>query len=259
MSLESRHALVCGASAGIGRAAALALASLGARVTVLARRRELLESLLPELRQAGAPEAGVLVADLDDRAALRQQMESCLARHGAVHILVNNSGGPPPGPALEASDAEFETAFGRIVLAARLLVRLVLPGMRDAGFGRIVNVLSTSVREPIADLGAGNTMRGAMAAWTKTVAGELPPGITINNVLPGATATQRLHALAAVRGARTGASADDVEAAWGRETPEGRIADPSEIAAAIAFLATPAASYIRGVSLAVDGGRMRSI
>lgn len=259
LSLESRHALVCGASSGIGRAAALAIASLGARVSVLARRRDALEDLLPQLRETGAPEAHAIVADLEDRRGLEREIEIHLAARGPVHVLVNNTGGPPAGEILQADAAAYEQAFGRILLAAQLLVRLVLPGMRGAGFGRIVNILSVSVREPIPNLGVGNTIRGAMAGWSKTLSRELPPGITVNNVLPGYTATERLKELSDAISARTGRSHADIEAEWKREIPEGRLADPGEIAAAVAFLASPAAAYIRGISLAVDGGRMRSI
>jgi len=259
LSLAHRHALVCGATAGIGRAAAQALASLGASVTVLARRSQLLADLRPELRAAGAPASRALPADLDDRARLTPAIQRLLAEHGPVHVLVTNSGGPPAGRLLDADDKAFEAAIGRILLAAQRLVQLVLPGMQTAGFGRIVNVLSLSVREPIANLGVGNTVRGAMAAWAKTLAGELPPGITINNVLPGYTATERLWSLADGMAERAGSTREAITAAWVRDVPEGRLGEPGEIAAAIAFLASPAAAYVRGQSLAVDGGRIRSL
>lgn len=259
LALDTRHALVCGASAGIGRAAALALAGLGARVTVLARRRAALEALLPALRQAGAADAGLLVADLDDRDALATVVREGLRDRGPIQILINNSGGPTPGPVLESNAAQFDAGFTRVLHSARTLVELALPQMRDAGYGRIVNVLSTSVREPIANLGVGNTVRGAMASWAKTLSRELPPGITVNNVLPGYTATERLVELARVTAERTGQSIEAIEDEWRREVPEGRLAEPREIGAVIAFLCTPAAAYVRGQSLAVDGGRMRSI
>jgi len=259
LSLAGRHALVCGASAGIGRASALALASLGARVTVLARRSDALHALLPQLREAGAADAHALAADQEDRASLEAMVTALLVTRGAVHVLVNNTGGPPGGPALDAEPAQFERALGRILFSAQLLVRLCLPGMRDARYGRIVNILSTSVREPIPNLAVGNTIRAAMGGWTKTLANELPPGVTINNVLPGYTSTERLADLAQATAKRTGRPLADVEADWKREIPEGRFADPSEIGNVVAFLCSPAAAYVRGVSLAVDGGRMRGI
>lgn len=259
LSLTGRHALVGGASKGIGRAAALALAGLGARVTVLARSRDQLEALLPALREAGAPEAFALAADLDDRAGLATALDVHLAEHGPVQLLVHNTGGPPAGPILQASEADFLQAFGRHLLAGHLLVQRLLPGMRAAGYGRVVNVISTSVREPIPNLGVSNTIRAAVAAWAKTLSRELPPGVTINSVLPGYTDTERLHGLAAAVAAKQGKTAAEVEAGWRAVTPEGRLGRPEETAAAIAFLCSPAAAFVRGVVLPVDGGRLQSI
>lgn len=258
-SLHGRHALVCGASAGIGRASALALAAAGARVTALARNAPALTALLPELLRAGAPQARFVAADLDDLPAAVVAVEALLAEHGPVQVLVNNTGGPPSGPLLEASLEDFVRAFRRHVGAAHTLTRLLLPGMRAAGYGRIINVISTSVREPIQGLGVSNTIRGAMASWAKTLSKELPPGITVNNVLPGFTATERLEALKHSMAQRQNTAPAAVEQTWLASVPEGRLGRPEEIAAAIAFLAAPAAAYVRGVSLAVDGGRLNSI
>lgn len=258
-SLEGRHALVCGASAGIGRAAALALAERGAQITALARGAEKLGSLVPQLLAAGAPAARPLAQDLEDRDALVRSVEALVREHGAVHVLVNNTGGPPSGPILAAEPGDFLKAFERHLLAAHVLLQTLLPGMHEAGYGRIVNVISTSVREPIPNLGVSNTIRGAMASWAKTVSRELPPGVTINNVLPGFTDTERLGELKASISKRTGKSPEEVQAAWLATVPEGRLGAPEELAAAIAFLASPAAGFIRGVSLPVDGGRLNSI
>lgn len=257
--LAGRHALVCGASKGIGRASALALAERGASVSLLARSRGQLEAVAEQALARGAPAARVLVADLDDHAALEGQLTEHLAAYGPIHVLVNNTGGPPGGPLLDAAPEAFETALRRHVLAAHLLVRLTLPGMREAGYGRIVNVLSTSVREPIDNLGVSNTIRAAVAGWAKTLSRELPPGVTINNILPGYTDTERLATLASSAGERTGRTADEVRQGWIATVPEGRLGLPEELAAAVAFLASPAAAYVRGVSLPVDGGRLRSI
>jgi len=258
LSLSGRRALVCGASAGIGQAAALALAGCGASVVVLARRADRLEALLPALEAAGAPSARALVADLDDREGLRAKV-TALLESGPVHVLVNNTGGPPGGPLLKASESELLTALGRHLLASHLLAQLLVPGMEAAGYGRIINVISTSVREPIPNLGVSNTTRGAVASWAKTLSRELPQGVTINNVLPGFTDTERLDGLRAAVAARTGKSLDEAQAAWMAQVPEGRLGRPEELAAAIAFLASPAGAFIRGVSLPVDGGRLRGI
>ncbi|MEM7352617.1 MAG: SDR family oxidoreductase [Acidobacteriota bacterium] len=258
-ALRSRHALVCGASAGIGRAAALALAGLGAEVTALARSRDALERLMPELERAGSPRARFVVADHDDRPRLKTAIEGLTQREGAVHVLINNSGGPPPGPILEACEEDFLTALGRHLLANHLLVQLTLPGMRQAGYGRIVNIISTSVREPLPGLGVSNTTRGAVASWAKTLSRELPPGVTINNLLPGFTATERLGSLRQRLAQQNETSEETIQARWESTIPEGRIGRPEELGAVIAFLASPQASYLRGVSLPVDGGRLQSI
>jgi 3-oxoacyl-[acyl-carrier protein] reductase len=257
--LQGRRALVCGASAGIGRATALALAARGAQVIGLARRADRLAALADAIGAAGMPALVPLVADLDDRPALIAAVRAELERGGPVHVLINNAGGPPGGPLLQADDAAFVHAFGRHLLAPQALLRLLVPGMAAAGFGRVVNVLSTSVYEPIAGLGVSNTVRAAVAGWAKTLADELPPGVTINNLLPGFTDTERLGELARARASAAGSAPDAVRAAWVGAVPEGRLADPAETAAAIAFLCSPEAGYIRGVSLPVDGGRLRGI
>ncbi len=257
--LDGHHALVCGASAGIGRAAALALAAKGATTTVLARTRSALDALAPRLIDAGAPAAHILVADLDDRADLEDRVRDHLGAQGPISILVNNAGGPAPGPLLEADDDAFLRAFGRHVLASHRLTRLLVPGMTECGYGRIINVVSTSVREPLPGLGVSNTIRGAVAAWSKTLANELPPGITINNVLPGFTDTVRLKALLARVAKASHRAPEAVMAEWRAQVPEGRIGQAEELGAVIAFLASPAASYVRGTNIPVDGGRLNSL
>lgn len=257
--LAGRRALVCGASRGIGRATALALAGLGAEVLALARDRDRLEALLPELRARGASAAHAVVADLDDRDALEATVADRVATHGAIHVVVINTAGPPGGLLLDAQEPAFEEAFGRHLLAPHRIVRQVLPGMKAAGYGRFIQVLSTSVREPIPNLGVSNMMRAAAAAWAKTLSRELPPGVTINNVLPGYTETDRLVEIGRAASARTGRTVDEIRAGWKAETPEGRLASPDEIAAAIAFLASPAAAFVRGATLPVDGGRLKGI
>lgn len=177
-----------------------------------------------------------------------------------MHILVNNAGGPPGGPLIEAEAGAFRKGFERLLIAAHLITQHVVPGMREAEYGRIINVISTSVREPIPGLGVSNTIRAACAGWAKTLSRELAPyGITINNILPGFTATDRLASLFEARAERSGKSRENVERDALAGVPVGRFAEPGEIASAVAFLAGPDAGYITGTSLAVDGGRLHGL
>lgn len=260
LDLTGKHALVCGGTQGIGLATAQALARMGADVTLLARREERLRALAAQLPRPGpAQEHGWIAADAADTAALRSQVEA-LASGKPVHVLVNNSGGPPPGPVHGAEIAAFEAAYRQHLLANHVLAEAVIPGMERDGYGRIVNVISTSVKEPIAGLGVSNTTRWAVASWAKTLASEVArKGITVNNVLPGSTQTPRIEQIIQTTASRTGRSREDVEADMVAAIPMGRFARPEETAAAIAFLCSPAAAYITGINLPVDGGRTRSL
>lgn len=260
IDLIGRHALVCGASQGIGRACAIELAKLGADVTVLARHAEALQRVIDDLpRTHAAQHHGYISADSGDTEGLHAQIEALTAA-GPVHILVNNSGGPPPGPVHGTSTDAFLDAYRQHLLADHVLAETVIPGMRQDGYGRIVNIISTSVKEPIAGLGVSNTTRWAVASWAKTLAGELAPfGITVNNVLPGSTHTPRIEQIIATRAQKNGKPQADIQRAMIAEIPLGRFAEPAEIAAAVAFLASPAAGYITGINLPVDGGRTRSL
>lgn len=260
LELTGRHAIVCGASHGIGQASAIELARLGASVTLLARSREALEAALTTLPKFGDAQAhGLVVADMNDHAALRARIEDLVATR-PVQIVVNNTGGPPGGPAHTAALDDFRIAFNQHLMAAQIVLQAVMPAMRDAGWGRIVNVISTSVKEPIRNLGVSNTIRGAVASWAKTLATELGPfGITVNNVLPGYTRTQRLEQILGERVRATGKTEAEVAKAMLASVPAGRFAEASEIAAVVAFLASPAAGYVNGINVPVDGGRMQSL
>jgi 3-oxoacyl-[acyl-carrier protein] reductase len=253
--LLGKKALVCGASAGIGAATARALAERGASIVGVARRPDRLAEVMGSLAGTGHE---AMVADLDDRDAFFRKVTDVL-RSGPITICINNTGGPPGGPILEAAATLFVETFARHVLVAQGLAQLLVPGMQQQGYGRIVNVISTSVREPIAGLGVSNTIRGAMASWAKSLANEVGPNVTVNNVLPGFTETERLEGLADARAAKTGKDRAQVYREYAAAVPEGRLAQPEELAAAIAFLVSPEAAYIRGVSLPVDGGRMKAI
>ncbi|MGO4549978.1 SDR family oxidoreductase [Lysobacter sp. 2RAF19] len=259
LDLTGKHALVCGASEGIGRAAARELALLGADVTLLARRADVLETLANELPRKDGQQHGWISADVLETDRLHAQAQALCAGK-PVHILVNNTGGPPGGQLNTAQSDAFERAFRQHLLANQALVQAVLPGMRAARFGRIVNVISTSVKEPIAGLGVSNTIRGAVANWSKTLATEIGgDGITVNNVLPGYTRTQRLDQILGDRAKATGQTEEAIARGMLATVPAARFADAAELGAVIAFLCAPAAGYINGVNLPVDGGRTKSL
>lgn len=256
MDLHGKHALVCGASQGIGLAAAKALAELGARCTLMARNEQSLVAALETLPGEGH---SIAVADFSDAEAVSVAAGS-VVHLAAVDILINNTGGPPGGPAHAADPEEFLAAFNQHLVCNQRLVRAVLPGMRAAGGGRIVNVISTSVKQPLDGLGVSNTVRGAVANWAKTLANELgPDGITVNNVLPGATKTARLTQIVEAKSAKTGVPVDQVLNTMAQAVPLRRLGEAHEIGAAIAFLCSPAAAYISGINLPVDGGRTRCL
>lgn len=259
LKINGRHALVCGASQGIGRAAAIALARLGATVTLVARSETNLREALNEVVSISDQHHQCLTADFSKPDEVRARFQSWLSEHPA-DILINNAGGPPPGPIVDAEGEAFLSGMRSHLLTSQYLVQAALPGMRQSGYGRVINIISTSVYEPIPGLGVSNTVRAAMAAWAKTLAGEIgPEGFTVNNVLPGFTATGRLDRLIEGRAEASGLTQAEVADSMRSTVPMARFADPAEIANAIAFLASPAAAYITGVSLAVDGGRLKSL
>ncbi|WP_449427947.1 SDR family NAD(P)-dependent oxidoreductase [Rhodanobacter umsongensis] len=260
LDLSGHHALVCGASQGIGRASAIELAELGANVTLLARSADTLKTVAGNLpRTHAGQQHDWRSVDMLDTAGLRT-IAGDIAAKQPVQILINNTGGPPGGAAHAATPEAFEAAFRQHLLASQTLLQTLLPGMRASGYGRIVNVISTSVKEPIAGLGVSNTVRAAMAGWAKTLSAELAAdGITVNNVLPGFTRTQRLDGLLAAQAAASGRSEEEIARGMLATVPARRFGEASEIAAVIAFLCTPAAAYVNGVSIAVDGGRTRAL
>ncbi len=260
IKLGGIRALVCGASQGIGRAAARTLAEQGASVTLTARNEQALAEVCGDLAGGEGQQHDWFAADFDQPEALECLIRERVADQGPFQILVNNSGGPPGGPAHTAERDAYTTAFQRHLICNQILLQALLPGMRESGYGRIINIISTSVKEPIPGLGVSNTVRGAVASWAKTIAHELAPdGITVNNVLPGFTRTDRLKKLFEGKAEKTGKDFAQVEAEALTQVPMGRFGEAEEVAAAIGFLASPAAAYITGHSIPVDGGRTRSI
>ncbi|MEM6764948.1 MAG: SDR family oxidoreductase [Bacteroidota bacterium] len=259
INLQGKKAFVCGSTQGIGRATAVELASLGAEIVLVARNESMLQEVVKELPAAASQDHQYLVADFTQPELLREVIDNFLADATPIHILINNTGGPPGGPITEATSEQFLRAFQMHLLCNQILAQAVLPGMKKVGYGRIIQIISTSVKEPIPGLGVSNTTRGAVNSWAMTLAVEVAPfGITVNNVLPGFTKTTRLFDLIKVRAKEAGISYEDMTQQWEQSIPAARFADPEETAAAIAFLASPSAAYINGVNLPVDGGRLKS-
>lgn len=258
-NITGLNALVTGASEGIGRATALKLASEGAKVTVISRSTEKLIQLVKALDDLNGGGNSYTSTDLGNTASLRESA-NMLANNRDYSIVINNNAGPKAGPLAEADPQEIIDGITGHVVAAQVLLKAVLPGMKRSGYGRIVNIISTSVKAPIAGLGVSNTVRGAMANWAKTLAGELgSDGITVNNVLPGFTSTGRLDSLINGKANKGNISTDDVRENMKAGIPLGRFASPEETAEAVYFLCSPQAAYINGVNLPVDGGRLQSL
>ncbi len=259
LSLEGKYAVICGSTQGIGLAIAEELALLGAHCTLMSRNENSLASAVQNLDISLRQQHQYLVADFDKPDDVRKAIEKHV-KELPVHILVNNSGGPPSGPIIEAKEEDFLSAFNQHLVCNHILAKAVVPSMKKENFGRIINVISTSVRIPLKNLGVSNTIRGAVASWAKTMANELGQfNITVNNVLPGFTSTKRLSTLIDTMAKKANSGVDSVEKNMLNEVPMKRFAEASEIAAVAAFLASPAASYVNGVSIPVDGGRTGSI
>ena len=260
ISLEGKNAVVCGSSQGIGKAIALQFAASGANVVLVARNETALRNVLRELNASKKQNHNIIVADFSEPELLREKMQNFVSENKPVHILVNNTGGPKGGEANKADAKEFENAFRNHLICNQVMVQSVLEGMKHEKYGRIINIISTSVKQPIKGLGVSNTIRGAVAAWAKTLASELAPfGITVNNILPGATKTERLFSLIKTRAQTYGITEEESTNEWLNDIPAGRFAEPEELAYAAAFLASPLAAYINGINLPVDGGRLQTL
>lgn len=258
--LSGKTAIVSGSTQGIGKAAAIELANMGASLVLIARNEEKLKSTVVELSTSQNQKHTYIVADFSKPDMLKTAMINYVANGGKANILINNTGGPKGGAIKDAPIEEFLSAFNQHLICNHILVQALYPLMKEDAFGRIINIISTSVKQPLPNLGVSNTIRGAVANWSKTLANELGGfGITVNNVLPGATNTSRLQTIAQIKADQFNETVDDVFAEMASESPMKRIAQPEEVAAAIAFLASPAASYINGINVPVDGGRTKSL
>ncbi|MGG9962977.1 SDR family oxidoreductase [Ferruginibacter sp. SUN106] len=256
LDLSGKTALVCGSTQGLGYATAAELALLGCNIILFARNKEKLIDATASLAKKDNQKHNYLVADFTDTTAVKNVIAD-FVKTNTIHILINNTGGPAGGPALNATTDEFIQAFNNHLINNHHLTQAVVPGMKAAGFGRIVNIISTSVKIPLAGLGVSNTIRGAVASWAKTLATELGPfGITVNNVLPGFTKTSRADYVIGKKAKDTGKTEEQILAELVAEIPAGRIGQPEEFGAAVAFLCSPAAAYINGINVPVDGGRL---
>src|SRR5699024_3082477 len=259
INLKNKKALVCDSTSSIGKAIAIELAISGASVTLLARNENKLKKGLESLPSSDNQTHTYAVADFQNPKEILQIAKK-LSKEQTYHILINNTGGPKGGALLNASNDEFIEAFTMHILANQTLAQHIVPGMKKLGYGRIINIISTSVKQPIDGLGVSNTIRGAMGSWSKTMANELGQyGITVNNVLPGFTATQRLDEIIKTRAKRDAITEEKVAEQMKSQVPAKRFASPNEVAYAAVFLSSPVAQYINGVNLPVDGGRTKSL
>ena len=257
LSLRNKKAVVCGSTQGIGRAIAEELASQGVNLILIARDKEALEDVIKKLDKSLGQIHHYMCIDFSDE-NFENKINDLSSNN--IDILINNTGGPAAGPITDANQDDFLLAFRMHLLNNQILVQKVIDGMKKNSFGRIINIISTSVKAPIPGLGVSNTIRAAVANWAKTLSLELGPyGITVNNVLPGFTSTNRLKSLIEKKSVILGKSISDVETEMKNTVPLKRFGKASEVANAVVFLSSPAASYINGINLPVDGGRTASL
>jgi 3-oxoacyl-[acyl-carrier protein] reductase len=260
LGLEGKTALVAASSRGLGRAVAEELAKEGANLVICARTLAPLEEAGQWIHDATGVEVVAVPADLTDPADIDRVMETALADFNKIDILVTNTGGPPPGPFESHSVEAWNTAVEQNLHSVLNLTRAVLPGMKKAGWGRIINITSVAVKQPIDGLILSNAVRAAVTGFAKTLANEVASsGITVNNVMPGYTKTERLDGLAANISETQGITVEEAFARWEGQSPMGRIGEPNELAALVAFLASERASFITGTSIPVDGGYIQAL
>jgi len=259
LSLDGKNAVVCGSTQGIGLAIAEELALLGANCTLMARNEAALKTAVHNLDIALRQQHNYLVADFSKPDEVRSVIEKHVLSH-PVHILINNTGGPPQGAIVDATEDAFLDAFNQHLICNHILTKAVIPSMKKGNYGRIINIISISVKIPLKNLGVSNTIRWAVASWSKTMANELGQfNITVNNILPGFTKTQRIESMIATNAAKLKVEKEEIQKEMEKDIPMGRFAEPEEIAAVTAFIASPAASYVNGASIVVDGGKTGAV
>ena len=259
-SLQGFNALICGSTSGIGKSTAIEFSNLGANVTLFSRNEDKLKDTLSTLTCNENQSHQYLVGDFDKSDSIKETIENHVKDGNQYHILINNSGGPKGGPIAKANPKEFIIGLNRHLICNHILFQALHTGMKNFNYGRVINIISTSVKQPIPGLGVSNTIRGAVASWAKTLSFEVgEDGITVNNILPGFTNTERLSSLIDAKSNAGNISVDVVSETMKSSIPAGRFGKPEETAKAIVFLASPSAGYINGVSLAVDGGRLSCI
>jgi len=259
LGLKDKIALVAASSKGLGRASAEAIAQEGGKVTICARDEAALNKTAAEIVAATGAEVLAIAADMASAADIQKVVQRTVDRFGGLHILVSNAGGPPPGYFPDFDDAQWDSAINLSLMSTVRLIRAVLPYMKQAQWGRIINVTSISVKEPIDNLVLSNSIRAAVHGLAKTLANQVgKDGITVNNVLPGYTLTDRVKQLAVALAEQRGTTPEEVVANLGTPIPLGRVAQPEEFGAVVAFLASEKASYITGSSIPVDGGYIKA-
>lgn len=254
IDLKNKTALVCGSTQGIGKAIAVQLAECGASVILLARNEDKLKTVVQELSTSEGQKHHYLIADYSNNESVKALIPQISELQ--IDILINNTGGPPAGKAIDAPIEDYFAAFSAHLINNQLMTQAVVSNMKKNQFGRIINIISTSVKVPLHNLGVSNTIRGAVGNWSKTVANELAPfQITVNNILPGATETERLTGIISNKANKLSKPNDEIKDEMLMEIPMGRFAKPEEPAYAAAFLCSHFASYITGTNVVVDGGR----
>ena len=255
---DNKTALVCGCTQGIGLSIATMLAEAGCTIIGFARNAQSLQDVIATLPSENGQLHQSLVADFSDLHAVQSALESLGDMH--IDIIINNSGGPPPGTIEQSTIASFHEAFDRLLMSSHVIAQYCVPKMKERTFGRIINIISTSVRQPLDGLGVSNTIRSATASWSKTLSNEVAQfGITVNSVLPGATKTGRLNGLIERKSKEQQKSKEEIAQAMAEEVPMKRLGEPHEIASAAVFLASDFASYITGTTMLVDGGRTKAL